>query len=208
DVAEAQDAAFDQAREKGQLAEHGLQRANASLAALEEAARALAAPTDVEVAQRTVLQSLGRHLLFDRAALFLLDEGRQVLVGAASFGVSPDTTARMKKHEEPAAPEKSELAKAMRGEAPVVLADEPIRSTSLGAFWLTLSTRELLAAPLLHRGRPVGLLLADNSVTGRPFAEEDKNLLASIASLLATGAENLKREKNEREKTSPRRMVE
>ena len=126
----------------------------------------------------------------------------------ASFGVSPDTTARLKKHEEPASPEKSELAKAMQAAAPVVLPDEPIRGSSFGAFWLTLSTRELLAAPLLHRGRPMGLLVADNSATGRPFSEEDKKLLASVAAILSSAVEGLKREGKERENTAPRRAVE
>ena len=54
----------------------------------------------------------------------------------------------------------------------------------------------------------MGLLLADNSVTGRPFAEEDKNLLASVASLLASAVKGSERDGKEREKTTPRRALE
>jgi PAS domain S-box-containing protein len=84
------------------------------------------------------------------------------------------------------------LVRVLAGNAPVVVRDgktspggEPVEAAILE----TLGVRSFAAAPLHGKGRAVGLLLADNAITGREIEEDDVEVLELLATQVAFAIE-------------------
>lgn len=173
------------------------------LAAFERVSAALADGGSPETLLKTGLAPLSERGLFDRGFVLLLDREKRNLVGAASTGASPETAARLRKLVEPLAG--SIFADVLAGAAPTLLGVDELRYSALVGFWVTLATRELAALPLLARGRALGVLVVDNTPSGRPISEEDRRLLVAIGGVLALGLDraSLKAELDDGETTHP-----
>jgi hypothetical protein len=185
-----------------QLAE--LERARRAdwLAALDGLSHAVGGAASPEVMLRAGLTALAEHNLFDRGLVLLVDRDQRLLVGSASVGGSPDSAARVAKLREPL--DGSLFASVLETGGTALVTGDALRETSLGGFWVTLATRELAVIPLTVGGKPIGLLVADNTHTGRPVSDEDQRLLGAVANLLAAGVDRVRlRREVEGESTHP-----
>jgi hypothetical protein len=159
----------DDASSDAQLLRLTSERAIATVNALGKVSAVLRGRLDRESLLRTSTAALADGRLFDRALVVLLAPDGKTLAGGVAHGSSADVVRRVRDLTEELEPG-SALAKA-----------SPL------AFWPSLATREALAAPALLRGRALGLLVVDNSVSGRPLTPSDEQALMAVASMVSAG---------------------
>jgi hypothetical protein len=72
-----------------------------------------------------------------------------------------------------------------------IVVSRPFEAPSASAdFQRLLGSREFVLAPLIARGEPVGIILADNLFSGQPITKEHVELLSMFASQAAIAIEN------------------
>jgi hypothetical protein len=175
----------DAVQARSQLGGLELARRGDWLEALNEMSQAIGADRDRDEILKAGLSALSAHNIFDRGFALLLDRDKGLLAGGPSVGGGPEAAARLQKLEESLG--ESAFAAVLQASGPTILASEQLRESSVGSFWVTLATRELAAVPLSAGGRAFGLLMVDNTYTGRPVTDEDQRLLQTAASILASG---------------------
>ena len=191
-------------------AEAALTRRVGELGIVREIAESLHAAPDLPVLLRTILvgATAGQGLRFNRAFLALVDPAKGELRGADGIGPSDaDEAARIwaeldsrprglrelladyaallegaggesvraivERLRVPLEDGEAFLVRALRGGGTL-----HVREGELEAL---LGVRELVAVPLVAEGRPVGLLLADNAITGRAIDADDVFVLELLA---------------------------
>ena len=163
----------------------------AELTALREVALAASASLDpAEVVDRS-LEAVTRHLDYDRALVLLVDDVRKVLSGARSRGVTPEQAILLGRLslrlDDPLSP----LAPAVRDRVGFRLRELPDASGAATRHLVPiLGSEEVFVAPLLARGRSVGVLIVDNGVSRRPLPGEGLELLSAVASTIGVAVEN------------------
>ncbi len=163
----------------------------AELSALREVALAVSASLDpFEVVDRS-LEAVRRHLGYDRAVVLLVDETRDVLSRARSRGLSPDQASLLARVSIRLDDPLSAISPAVRDGVAFRLRDLP-GSPGAATRQLVpiLGSEEVFVAPLLARGRSVGVLIVDNGTTRRPLPGEGLELLTAVASTIGVAVEN------------------
>lgn len=113
----------------------------------------------------------------ERGFVFLQDKGQTTLAMGRNFAREPVTAPEQKVS-------KTLLGKAMEAEVPLLLTDASSDGEFAGVASITdLGVRSLLAVPLRHRGETVGLLLVDHRLASGAFLQDEKDLLAGLASV-------------------------
>ena len=145
-----------------------------------QVAAALQSPRSTAELARGLLQQVLAAVPAERAAILLADRGAPEI--AAAFTLDRRGSA------EPF-PVSRTVARRTLEEGTALLADDVILEEGLaGSDSLQAERiRSLLAAPLAHQGRTLGLLYADTREPGSSFGERDLQMLAALGSL-AVGA--------------------
>ena len=163
----------------------------AELSALREVALAASASLDpLEVVDRS-LEAVTRHLNYDRALVLLLDEARHALAGARSRGVTPEQAVLLGRLSVRLDDPLSPIAPAVRDGIGFRLRNLPDATGAATRHLVPiLGSEEVFIAPLMARGRAVGVLIVDNGATRRPLPGEGLELLTAVASTIAVAVEN------------------
>jgi len=162
----------------------------AELTALREVALAASASLDpLEVVDRS-LEAVTRNLGYDRAVVLVVDESRNALSGARSRGVTPEQAALLGRLsirlDDPLSP----FLPALRDGVGFRLRDLAEAGGATRHLVPILGAEEVFVAPLLARGRSVGVLVVDNGLSLRPLPGEGLELLTAVASTIAVAVEN------------------
>lgn len=163
----------------------------AELTALREVALAASASLDPpEVVDRS-LEAVTRNLDYDRALVLLVDETRNALSGARSRGVTPEQAALLGRLSVRLDDPLSPIVPALRDGVGFRLRELPDASGAATRHLVPiLGSEEVFVAPLVARGRSVGVLIVDNGTTRRPLPGEGLELLTAVASTIAVAVEN------------------
>jgi signal transduction histidine kinase len=163
----------------------------AELSALREVALAASASLDpLQVVDRS-LEAVTRNLDYDRGVVLLVDETRNALCGARSRGLTPEQAVLLGRLavrlDDPLSP----IVPAVRDGVGFRLRNLPDASGAATRHLVPiLGSEEVFVAPLMARGRAVGVLIVDNGPTGRPLPGEGLELLTTVASTIAVAVEN------------------
>jgi signal transduction histidine kinase len=167
---------------KGRLAE---------LTTLNELGIAISSTLDLDALLDVSLETIVRHLRFDRAVILLVDAERGVLTHGRTVGASPDLARILETLETPVDVEASLLGQLARADGPMLFEDvdddpfEPNRQ-----FAIALGVTSFLGTPLVTKARTVGVLAVDNRLSGRDVSPSDGPLLYTLGSLIAGAIEN------------------
>jgi signal transduction histidine kinase len=163
----------------------------AELSALREVALAASASLDpLEVVDRS-LEAVTRNLNYDRGVVLLVDESRNVLSGARSRGLTPEQAVLLGRLSVRLDDPLSPIVPAVRDGVGFRLRDLPDASgAAIRHLVPILGSEEVFVAPLMARGRSVGVLIVDNGPTRRPLPGEGLELLTAVASTIAVAVEN------------------
>ena len=163
----------------------------AELSALREVALAASASLDpLEVVDRS-LEAVTRNLNYDRALVLLVDETRNALCGARSRGVTPEQAVLLGRLSVRLDDPLSPIVPAVRDGVGFRLRNLPDASGAATRHLVPiLGSEEVFVAPLMARGRSVGVLIVDNGPTRRPLPGEGLELLTAVASTIAVAVEN------------------
>ncbi|MDI6768832.1 MAG: GAF domain-containing protein [Anaerolineales bacterium] len=159
------------------------------LTTLNEITRQLTSTLETEPLLQNILESAVGILNCEAGSLFLVDEQSDEMIFKVTVGpVAADLIGQRM----PAG--SGIVGKAVRTRAPVIVNN--VQATS---NWFSATdqdtgfvTRAVLAVPLQIKERVTGALEVINRKDGRPFAEEDQNLLAAFAGQAAVAIENAK----------------
>jgi signal transduction histidine kinase len=129
-------------------------------------------------------------LKFERAVVLLVDEARGVLTGVQSVGGTDDQHAVAARLELPLTSTESFLARAFRADEPLLVSEVELRANPASQdLARTLGATSFLAAPLVTKGRRIGVLSVDNGLSGRPIAQADAPLLFTVGNQVASAIE-------------------
>jgi signal transduction histidine kinase len=167
-------------------AEMESQRRNEELTALYKTGQALSSTLDLDEVLTQVLVETREILVAEAASVLLYDAATEELFFAAAVGTATDglVGARM-----PAA--EGVAGWAMQNAEPVLVADvqdDPRFYNGIDQV-TGLTTRSLLAVPLIAKGEVIGVLEAVKR-SGEPFDEHDLRLATTLAGSAATAIEN------------------
>ncbi|TAJ99551.1 MAG: sensor histidine kinase [Chloroflexota bacterium] len=163
----------------------------AELTTLNELGVAISSTLDLDALIDVSLESIVRHLRFDRAVILLVDRERGVLTHGRTVGASPELAAIIGALETPVDAEESLLGQLARAEGPMLFEDvgddpfEPNRQLAEA-----LGVTSFLGTPLVTKSATVGVLAVDNRLSGRDVSRSDGPLLYTLGSLIAGAIEN------------------
>lgn len=169
-----------------QQLEKQLQRQSQQLAALNRVGQAVAATLETREVLATALEGIDEILGTELAAVFMLENGTLRCQHLRHKGNETQSTAY------PAIPVGRGLIGAAFAEQTAVCLNDP-RSNDRFQPHIDappdLAVHSIMVAPLVVRGRPVGVLSALNKTDGN-FSEVDLDLFASLASSISEAIEN------------------
>ncbi|KAA3604495.1 MAG: FHA domain-containing protein [Planctomycetota bacterium] len=125
----------------------------------------------------------------ERGFVFLVDQGRTQLAMGRNFAREPIPGPEQKVSQ-------TLLEKTLNSEAPLLLQDAASDGEFAGVASLSdLGVRSLLAVPLRHGSETIGILLVDHRLASGAFLQDEKELLAGLASVASTalGAARMRR---------------
>ena len=141
-----------------------------------------------------VLRVLLNEFDFDRALVLLHDtEGEKLTFGALShWPPDPDTRLMLEQLEYTleGCADDAFLGQWCAGQSVRVQDGDPCPQTRLAWLCKTLKLRNFLSVPLTVGPRLTGVVLADNSLTGKPISPEQQTLLEALAAYVAILLEN------------------
>ena len=187
----AQQALMERTLRETEAANASLQVRLAELTTLNELGIAVSSTLDLDALIDVSLESIVRHLRFDRAVILLLDRERGVLTHGRTVGASPELAAIIAALEAPVDVEDSLLGQLARSDGPMLFEDvdddpfEPNRQLAAA-----LGVTSFLGTPLVTKSATVGILAVDNRLSGRDVSPSDGPLLYTLGSLIAGAIEN------------------
>ncbi len=186
-----QQAITDRTLRESEAANASLTGRLAELTTLNELGIAISSTLDLDPLIEVALESIVRHLRFDRALIMLVDTDRGVLTHGRTVGASPDLAAIVAGLVTPIEGDESLLAQLALADGPLLFeaVDEdpypPNRELAR-----VLGVTSFLGTPLVTKSRTVGLLAVDNRLSGRDVSPNDGPLLYTLGSLIAGAIEN------------------
>jgi signal transduction histidine kinase len=121
----------------------------------------------------------------------LVDEERQQLAGARSAGAAPELEVIVTQLELPLNLTVSPLVQVFHADRPLLFegvdVDPDERNRVLAQ---ALGVSSFLGAPLVAKGRKIGILAVDNGISRRRIAESEGQLLFTVGNLIASAVES------------------
>lgn len=162
--------------------EAGLRRYADRLRLLNQVHQALGRPLTLEALLEMMLDRVFDHLKPDRGAILLKEEGEYRVAAIRSVEGSPEA---------PSFSRSLIREVGEKGMAAVVFDVQADERFAAAQSMLISGIRSLIAAPLLDREEPLGLIVLESHAGARQFSEEDLELLVSLASVAALHLRNL-----------------
>jgi signal transduction histidine kinase len=156
-----------------------LERAVRSLEGTTAIARAVGGETELPRVLELIVKR-GRALLDTRSVVLLLREGDELVVAALAGEVRSEARGRR------VAMEGSTSGDVLRAQSPERIDDVPARLRISAEQLGVEGARTALVAPLVFRGRAVGVLIAFDKEGGDRFVAEDERLVLGLAASAAT----------------------
>jgi signal transduction histidine kinase len=151
---------------------------------LNEVGRAVAGSLDVDAVLREAAEGARRIVRTSRAYVILYDAAR----GEIRFGAGAGMPSAAKALRAPVPPA-SVIDRVLRDRRPAVVEDvERANVSELYRRWL--GGRAFVVVPVILRGEPFGVLVADDERGPRRFTESDVERLTAVADRLAVALEN------------------
>ena len=126
----------------------------------------------------------------DRLHLWALAPGGDRLIYVAGSGVSEEDGRRLRLRPEVPVVHAGALARAVREKTALLVNGSDSRLPRLRVAWKALESTSFFVVPLLARGDPLGVLVADNKYTGAALLPASLRLLPVFARHLATAVDN------------------
>jgi len=158
-----------------------------SLAALAEASAAINSTLDLATVMDSIARSAAAVMRAEASSVLLLDERRRKLVFTAAVGQAAHSLLG----------EEFDAGLGIAGRVLVGRRPEIVADVSADASHFKgideksrFTTHQLVAAPMIHQARAVGVVEVLNRVDGQPFGPADLDLIRLFANLAAMGASN------------------
>ncbi|MGI8967785.1 MAG: ATP-binding protein [Chloroflexota bacterium] len=192
DLSEEQYDLGEQAKAELQLANVELQLRIADLTVLHEVGLAVSATLDLGELLNKSLGAVVTHLDFERAMVLLVDDDRQVLTHGQSIGATTEIGAIIQHLSLPIEDRRSHLVQVLQSDRALIFhyADEDEHEPNR-ALAQALGVSSFMGVPLNAKGRTIGVLAADNGLSGRPLASDSAALLLTVGNEIATAIENV-----------------
>jgi PAS domain S-box-containing protein len=156
------------------------------LSLLNEMGRTVAASLDLEQVLREGVEAARRLVDATRGAVLLYDPVANALQLATGTGLDPEEVAASR-----SAMRSGGISLRVIRERRAIVVDDVAADPEINAqFKQRPAPRSLLAAPILLRGEPLGVLLLDESRRLRHFTEADVQRVAAVGNQLAVAIEN------------------
>ncbi|ABS28329.1 GAF domain-containing protein [Anaeromyxobacter sp. Fw109-5] len=156
------------------------------LSLLNEMGRTVAASLDLEQVLREGVEAARRLVGATRGAVLLYDPVANALQLATGTGLTPEEVAASR-----GAMRSGGISLRVIRERRAIVVDDVAADPQINAlFRQRLAPRSLLAAPILLRGEPLGVLLLDESRRLRHFTEAEVQRVAAVGNQLAVAIEN------------------
>ena len=156
------------------------------LSLLNEMGRTVAASLDLDQVLRDGVEAARKLLGASRGAVLLYDPVASELRLAVATGLGPDELAAAR-----GTVVEAGIALRVIRERRAIVVDDVAADPDVNAELVRrLAPRSLLAAPLLLRGEPLGVLLIDESRRIRHFTDTDVQRVTTVANQLAVAIEN------------------
>jgi len=174
-----------QAKPRRAELEAQLARAHRTIDALQDVARALGTPTDLDELLDLILDKARELVGADRATLYLLEEGSRYLASSHVVGGRVQTI-------------RVQIGEGIAGTVaqtgkPIRVADA-YRDKRFSRDWDTVTgyrTRSILAVPMkIQGGQLIGVLQVLNKAGGGPFTMDDQRLLSAMATQAGISIDN------------------
>ncbi len=156
------------------------------LSALNELGRAIGASLDLEEVLREAAQA-ARQLLGSARAYVILHES---MTGELSFGAGAGLDDSALRGMRGPVPPGTVLERVLRDRRPAVVADTAASPDVGEPYRRRFGGSALAAVPVLLRGEPLGVLVAEETAGPRPFSDSDLERLTAVADRLAVAMEN------------------
>jgi len=194
-------------RESAEQQYDSLQRANADLqvsnitlqhklselTALHQVGMTLSATLDLDELLEKSLKLVTIYLNFDRALIMLVSErdGARIMADGRAVGGTPEMGELFQQLVIKVDTDDSPLAQPVRSGEPLYVRDaSQLAGPRVRQYLQAFGTNCFLAVPLVTKGRSVGVLAVDNGLTGRPIPETAIELMATVASQIATAIDS------------------
>jgi signal transduction histidine kinase/DNA-binding response OmpR family regulator len=169
-----------------QMSNVRLQEKISQLTALHEIGLALSTTLDLNELLDITLQAVIKHFDFDRSMIMVVDEAQQALTDAHISGGAPELIAAVQNLTIPLERRDSLLTQSIHSRKPVLVhsvadVEEEAQRASLIQFGVS----GYVSVPLMTKGRVVGVLLADNSISGRLIPQDSVDLLMTVGTQIA-----------------------
>ncbi len=161
-------------------------RRMADLSLVYEMGRTVAASLDLEQVLRDGAEAVRRLVDASQAMVLLLDPARRVLrFGSSTQELPADLRAFQMPLDSP-----SLASQAARERRPLASGDPSAQMGLSGQIMDRLGVKSSLAAPLLLRGEPLGVVVADEARRSRVFTQPEIDRVMAVASQIAVAIEN------------------
>jgi GAF domain-containing protein len=174
-----------------QLANVELSHRFGELSTLHEVALTVSGSRGLDELLDRSLKAIVANLHFDRGLLMVVDEDRRVLTGGRSLGGTPEIAALVESLEFDVDSPTALFSQLLRADDGVLyehLDEDPYEATRELAR--VMGASNVLGAPLIFKGKRLGIVAVDNQLSGRPLARSDANLLFTAGSHIASAIDN------------------
>lgn len=189
DMAETQYDESERVRAELQVTNLQLEQRVGELTALFELGATAVSTLDLDELLENCLQLTAYHLNFDRAYVMLFDEDRQSLTCAQGVGLSSEQVRVLKGIEVSLEHTRKPIVRVFHALKPMIFEADG-KTPSADGFVDPLNLGAFVGAPLVSKGRKLGVLVLDNAPSGRPIPKSTLNLLVTIANQMASAIDS------------------
>ncbi len=158
---------------------------------LHDTSNAILSTMDIDELLDLVLKKLVKVANLDRAAIFLLNKTKDLLVPIHAVGVEDKLFNEIQDYTIPVSKENNIIARSIRTEKPIVIKDvEKISLNPRNILLQKFNPKAFVLVPISVKGKVIGIMVGDNSTQQHAIADIDTNFLASFANHIAITLEN------------------
>ena len=184
--------------DQSQEAKAQLQNVNVELSrrvdeftALHDISMAISATLDLDELIQRSLEAVTKHLHFDRALVLIVDEERQQLSRGHGVGGSTELQEVVRRFEFSLDDPDNYFVSLLKSDEALLISEITEDATEKNyQLAQALGAHEHLGAPLISKGRRVGILIVDNGLSQRPISHEEVDLIFVVAGQIAVAIDN------------------
>ena len=174
-----------------QLSNIALQQKVSHITALHEVGLAVSSILDLDELIEKSLQAVVKYLDFDRSMIMIVDEKKQVLTGGHITGGSPELIAAIKNLSIPLDRQDSLLTQSIQSGKPVLIRSiDEVQTEAQRNSLIQFGITGYVSVPLIVKGKIIGILMADNSISNRPIPQDSVDLLVTVGSQIASALDS------------------